>query len=94
MVRQRSKTGQGKTKRCLSRKDSTGSLVENPAGKDEGMVEITVRIPVHVFAQVPGFGLPVVAFFTTNYVWSKGEIVSVESVSDVQTARLFGLVFL
>ncbi|XP_047667134.1 histone-lysine N-methyltransferase 2C isoform X10 [Tachysurus fulvidraco] len=39
MVRQRSKTGQGKTKRCLSRKDSTGSLLENPAGKDEGWNE-------------------------------------------------------
>ncbi|KAF4087760.1 hypothetical protein AMELA_G00074310 [Ameiurus melas] len=39
MVRQRSKTGQGKTKRCLSRKDSTGSLVENPTGKDEGWNE-------------------------------------------------------
>ncbi|XP_060778550.1 histone-lysine N-methyltransferase 2C isoform X8 [Neoarius graeffei] len=39
MVRQRSKTGQGKTKRCLSRKDSTGSLRENPTGKDEGWNE-------------------------------------------------------
>ncbi|XP_046702337.1 histone-lysine N-methyltransferase 2C isoform X2 [Silurus meridionalis] len=39
MVRQRSKTGQGKTKRCLSRKDSTGSLVENPTGKDDGWNE-------------------------------------------------------
>ncbi|XP_058251274.1 histone-lysine N-methyltransferase 2C isoform X1 [Hemibagrus wyckioides] len=39
MVRQRSKTGQGKAKRCLSRKDSTGSIVENPTGKDEGWNE-------------------------------------------------------
>lgn len=36
MVRQRSKTGQGKNKRCLSRKDSSGSLVENTTVKDEG----------------------------------------------------------
>lgn len=46
MVRQRSKTGQGKTKRCLSRKDSTGSLVENPTGKEEGKVEIPVPISI------------------------------------------------
>ncbi|KAK3572272.1 hypothetical protein QTP86_029686 [Hemibagrus guttatus] len=39
MVRQRSKTGQGKAKRCLSRKGSTGLLVENPTGKDEGWNE-------------------------------------------------------
>lgn len=71
MVRQRSKTGQGKTKRCLSRKDSTGSLVENPTGKDEGMVEITVHIPVHILVQVPGFGLPVWRFHN-EYVGSFG----------------------
>ncbi|XP_049336810.1 histone-lysine N-methyltransferase 2C isoform X2 [Astyanax mexicanus] len=39
MVRQRSKTGQGKAKRSLSRKDSTGSLTENPLGKEEGWNE-------------------------------------------------------
>ncbi|XP_053350621.1 histone-lysine N-methyltransferase 2C isoform X4 [Clarias gariepinus] len=39
MVRQRSKTGQGKNKRCLIRKDSTGSFLENPPGKEEGWNE-------------------------------------------------------
>ncbi|XP_036437673.1 histone-lysine N-methyltransferase 2C isoform X1 [Colossoma macropomum] len=39
MVRQRSKTGQGKAKRSLIRKDSTGSLTENPMGKEEGWNE-------------------------------------------------------
>lgn len=53
MVRQRSKTGQGKTKRCLSRKDSIGSLVENPTGKDEGKVEIPVQM------SLPAFGIRV-----------------------------------
>lgn len=46
MVRQRSKTGQGKNKRCLSRKDSSGSLVENPMVKDEGKLNIPVQNPV------------------------------------------------
>uniref|UniRef100_A0A4W5N498 Uncharacterized protein n=1 Tax=Hucho hucho TaxID=62062 RepID=A0A4W5N498_9TELE len=36
MVRQRSRTGQGIAKRSLSRKDSTGSLPENPMCKEEG----------------------------------------------------------
>lgn len=38
MVRQRSRPGQGpgKAKRALCRKDSTGSMSENPFGKDEG----------------------------------------------------------
>ncbi|XP_071184544.1 histone-lysine N-methyltransferase 2C-like isoform X6 [Salvelinus alpinus] len=36
MVRQRSRTGQGKAKRSLSRKYSTGSLPENPMCKEEG----------------------------------------------------------
>ncbi|KAI2649197.1 Histone-lysine N-methyltransferase 2C [Labeo rohita] len=39
MVRQRSKAGQGKGKRCLSRKDSTSSLTENFTGKEEGWNE-------------------------------------------------------
>ncbi|XP_063062990.1 histone-lysine N-methyltransferase 2C isoform X3 [Engraulis encrasicolus] len=39
MVRQRSRTGQGKTKRSLSRKDSSGSLNDNPLGKEEGWNE-------------------------------------------------------
>lgn len=62
MVRQRSKTGQGKAKRCLSRKDSTGSLVENPTGKDEGKVEIPVQI------SVPALGIRVasVEVFTAS----------------------------
>nr|XP_029516882.1 histone-lysine N-methyltransferase 2C-like isoform X7 [Oncorhynchus nerka] len=36
MVRQRSRTGQGKAKRSLSRKYSTGLLPENPMCKEEG----------------------------------------------------------
>ncbi|KAI1891323.1 hypothetical protein AGOR_G00142620 [Albula goreensis] len=36
MVRQRSRTGQGKAKRSLSRKDSSGSVSENVTGKEEG----------------------------------------------------------
>lgn len=36
MVRQRSRTGQGKTKRSLSRKDSSGSVSEQLPGRDEG----------------------------------------------------------
>ncbi|XP_076146903.1 histone-lysine N-methyltransferase 2C [Alosa pseudoharengus] len=39
MVRQRSRTGQGKGKRSLSRKDSSGSLNDNPVGKEEGWNE-------------------------------------------------------
>ncbi|XP_076827373.1 LOW QUALITY PROTEIN: histone-lysine N-methyltransferase 2C [Brachyhypopomus gauderio] len=39
MVRQRGKTGQGKSKRSLIRKDSTGSLTENPMVKEEGWNE-------------------------------------------------------
>lgn len=41
MVRQRSKTGQGKAKRTLSRKDSTGSFTENPTGREEGRAHLT-----------------------------------------------------
>lgn len=39
MVRQRSRPGQGpgKAKRLLCRKDSSGSVSENPIGKDEGL---------------------------------------------------------
>ncbi|KAL4624619.1 histone-lysine N-methyltransferase 2C-like [Arapaima gigas] len=40
MVRQRSRTGQGKAKRSLSRKDSSGSVSENMLGKDEGWMEM------------------------------------------------------
>lgn len=38
MVRQRNRPGQGpgKAKRSLCRKDSSGSMSELPAGKDEG----------------------------------------------------------
>lgn len=35
MVRQRSRTGQGKTKRSLSRKDSSGSVSEQLPGREE-----------------------------------------------------------
>lgn len=39
MVRQRNRPGQGpgKAKRSLCRKDSSGSMSEIPAGKDEGL---------------------------------------------------------
>lgn len=39
MVRQRSRPGQGpgKAKRSLCRKDSSGSVSENPIGKEEGL---------------------------------------------------------
>lgn len=39
MVRQRSRPGQGpgKAKRSLCRKDSSGSVSENPVGKEEGL---------------------------------------------------------
>uniref|UniRef100_A0A8C9VI72 Histone-lysine N-methyltransferase 2C n=1 Tax=Scleropages formosus TaxID=113540 RepID=A0A8C9VI72_SCLFO len=40
MVRQRSRTGQGKAKRLLSRKDSSGSVSENMLGKDEAWTEM------------------------------------------------------
>ncbi|XP_072508255.1 histone-lysine N-methyltransferase 2C isoform X4 [Notamacropus eugenii] len=39
MVRQRSRTGQGKTKRSLSRKDSSGSVSEQLPGRDDGWSE-------------------------------------------------------
>ncbi|XP_069047073.1 histone-lysine N-methyltransferase 2C isoform X5 [Lepisosteus oculatus] len=52
MVRQRSRTGQGKTKRSLSRKDSTGSVSENLAGKEEGWNEQLPETPVE--ETVPG----------------------------------------
>lgn len=46
MVRQRSRPGQGpgKAKRSLCRKDSSGSVSENPIGKDEGLSKLLVRI--------------------------------------------------
>ncbi|KAM8849356.1 histone-lysine N-methyltransferase 2C isoform 1-T1 [Spinachia spinachia] len=48
MVRQRSRPGQGpgKAKRTLCRKDSTGSMSENPFGKDEGWTETLPNTPV------------------------------------------------
>ncbi|XP_077954733.1 histone-lysine N-methyltransferase 2C isoform X12 [Gasterosteus aculeatus] len=48
MVRQRSRPGQGpgKAKRALCRKDSTGSMSENPFGKDEGWTETLPNTPV------------------------------------------------
>ncbi|XP_064202618.1 histone-lysine N-methyltransferase 2C-like isoform X6 [Anguilla rostrata] len=52
MVRQRSRAGQGKAKRSLSRKDSSGSVSENPLGKDEGWSEALPDTPVE--ENVPG----------------------------------------
>ncbi|XP_028283859.1 histone-lysine N-methyltransferase 2C isoform X3 [Parambassis ranga] len=48
MVRQRSRPGQGpgKAKRSLCRKDSSGSVSENPIGKDEGWTEALPDTPV------------------------------------------------
>ncbi|XP_049888933.1 histone-lysine N-methyltransferase 2C isoform X5 [Epinephelus moara] len=48
MVRQRSRPGQGpgKAKRSLCRKDSTGSVSENPFGKEEGWTEALPDTPV------------------------------------------------
>ncbi|XP_066441659.1 histone-lysine N-methyltransferase 2C isoform X2 [Eleutherodactylus coqui] len=45
MVRQRSRTGQGKSKRSLSRKDSSGSVTELP-GKEEGWNEPQPETPI------------------------------------------------
>ncbi|KAJ8337047.1 hypothetical protein SKAU_G00382670, partial [Synaphobranchus kaupii] len=52
MVRQRSRPGQGKAKRSLSRKDSSGSVSENPLGKDEGWSEALPDTPLE--ESVPG----------------------------------------
>lgn len=38
MVRQRSRTGQGKTKRSVIRKDSSGSISEQLPSRDDGTV--------------------------------------------------------
>ncbi|XP_034744789.1 histone-lysine N-methyltransferase 2C isoform X9 [Etheostoma cragini] len=48
MVRQRSRPGQGpgKAKRAICRKDSTGSVSENPFVKDEGWTEALPDTPV------------------------------------------------
>ncbi|XP_015228003.1 PREDICTED: histone-lysine N-methyltransferase 2C isoform X11 [Cyprinodon variegatus] len=48
MVRQRSRPGQGqsKAKRSLCRKDSSGSVSENPISKDEGWTEAQPDTPV------------------------------------------------
>ncbi|XP_036376198.1 histone-lysine N-methyltransferase 2C [Megalops cyprinoides] len=46
MVRQRSRAGQGKAKRSLLRKDSTGSVSENQPGKEEGWSELMPDTPV------------------------------------------------
>ncbi|KAG7526834.1 histone-lysine N-methyltransferase 2C-like isoform X3 [Solea senegalensis] len=48
MVRQRSRPGQGpgKAKRPLCRKDSSGSVSENPTGKDDGWTEALPDTPV------------------------------------------------
>lgn len=40
MVRQRSRTGQGKAKRSLIRKDSSGSISEQLPSRDDGIVLI------------------------------------------------------
>nr|XP_034985261.1 histone-lysine N-methyltransferase 2C isoform X15 [Zootoca vivipara] len=46
MVRQRSRTGQGKTKRSLSRKDSSGSVSEQIPSRDESWSEQLLDTPV------------------------------------------------
>ncbi|XP_069814968.1 histone-lysine N-methyltransferase 2C isoform X6 [Dendropsophus ebraccatus] len=46
MVRQRSRTGQGKSKRSLSRKDSSGSVSELLPGKEEAWNEPQPETPV------------------------------------------------
>ncbi|XP_075068243.1 histone-lysine N-methyltransferase 2C isoform X3 [Mixophyes fleayi] len=46
MVRQRSRTGQGKSKRSLSRKDSSGSFSELLLSKDEGWNEPQPETPI------------------------------------------------
>nr|XP_033787549.1 histone-lysine N-methyltransferase 2C isoform X5 [Geotrypetes seraphini] len=51
MVRQRSRTGQVK-KRCLSRKDSSGSITEQLPGRDDGWSEQLPETPVD--ESVPG----------------------------------------
>lgn len=49
MVRQRSRPGQGpsKAKRSLCRKDSSGSISENPIGKDEGLCTNNISTHLH-----------------------------------------------
>lgn len=44
MVRQRSRTGQGKAKRSVIRKDSSGSISEQLPSRDEGMDFVCVAI--------------------------------------------------
>ncbi|XP_063308761.1 histone-lysine N-methyltransferase 2C isoform X6 [Pelobates fuscus] len=52
MVRQRSRTGQGKSKRSLSRKDSSGSVSELLPGRDESWNE---QLPeINVDESIPG----------------------------------------
>ncbi|XP_066483648.1 histone-lysine N-methyltransferase 2C isoform X3 [Tiliqua scincoides] len=46
MVRQRSRTGQGKTKRSLSRKDSSGSVSEQIPSRDESWSEQLPDTPI------------------------------------------------
>ncbi|XP_042715177.2 histone-lysine N-methyltransferase 2C isoform X7 [Chrysemys picta bellii] len=46
MVRQRSRTGQGKTKRSLSRKDSSGSVSEQLPSREDGWTEQLPDTPV------------------------------------------------
>lgn len=48
MVRQRNRPGQGpgKAKRSLCRKDSSGSMSEIPAGKDEGSCGTNVHLGI------------------------------------------------
>ncbi|XP_078393147.1 histone-lysine N-methyltransferase 2C isoform X10 [Cetorhinus maximus] len=53
MVRQRSRTGQNKTKRSLSRKNSTGSVSEMMAGKEDGWVDQLPEVPGDEVAAAP-----------------------------------------
>ncbi|XP_029102170.1 histone-lysine N-methyltransferase 2C isoform X4 [Scleropages formosus] len=56
MVRQRSRTGQGKAKRSLSRKDSSGSVSENLLTKDEGWSELASEMPIDDILPGPDTG--------------------------------------
>ncbi|XP_038654347.1 histone-lysine N-methyltransferase 2C isoform X4 [Scyliorhinus canicula] len=53
MVRQRSRTGQNKTKRSLSRKNSTGSVSQMMAGKEDVWVEQLTEVPGDEVAVAP-----------------------------------------
>ncbi|XP_069770925.1 histone-lysine N-methyltransferase 2C isoform X11 [Narcine bancroftii] len=53
MVRQRSRTGQNKSKPSLSRKNSTGSISEMMTGKEDGWLEQQSEMPIDASTAVP-----------------------------------------